>query len=73
MLSSGGSGGGSGASTAVPSTPAQFNIVGQSSTNQLAQTISAQQSKPIQAYVFGSEITTQQALDRNRVNNSTFL
>lgn len=73
MLSSGGSGGGSGASTAVPSTPAQFNIVGQSSTNQLAQTISAQQSKPIQAYVVGSEITTQQALDRNRVNNSTFL
>lgn len=73
MLSSGGSGGGSGASTAVPSTPAQFNIVGQSYTNQLAQTISAQQSKPIQAYVVGSEITTQQALDRNRVNNSTFL
>lgn len=67
--SAGGAGGGGGA----PAPQAQFNVVGQSSTNQLAGAIAGQQQQPIQAFVVGSEVTTQQALDRNRVNNSTFL
>lgn len=68
----GGNGGGS-VPTATSIPQAQFNVVGQSSNNQLARTISEQQNQPVQAYVVGSEITTQQSLDRNRVQNSTFL
>ena len=52
---------------------AQFNIVGSSQTNQLAATIGAQQNKPIRTYVVGSDVETQQALDRNRRSTATFL
>jgi hypothetical protein len=65
----GGSVGGGGGSAP---TPPQFNIVGQSGTNQLAQSIGARQGQPIQAYVVGNEVTTQQALDRSRVTTATF-
>ena len=68
--SSGGNAGGSGGGAPPP--PPQFNIVGQSGTNQLAQSIGAKQGQPIQAYVVGNEVTTQQALDRNRINTATF-
>jgi len=69
----------SGASSASPSssggggtaTP-QFNLVGQSSTNQLAQTIATQQKQPIKTYVVAGDVSTQQALDRNAVQTSTF-
>lgn len=57
----------------APAAAPQFNVVGTSGTNQLASTIAGQQNQPIQAFVVGSEVTTQQALDRNRVNNATFL
>ena len=69
----GSSGGGSmpGGSGSAP-TPPQFNIVGQSSTNQLAQTIAGQQNKPIEAFVVSSAVSTSQALDRNRVKTATF-
>jgi hypothetical protein len=70
--SGGGGGGGAGAS-AAPAPQAQFNIVGQSQTNQLAETIGAAQNKPVNAYVVGSDMTTQQALDRNRITTATFL
>lgn len=60
--------GGSGGATSTP----QFNMVGQSSTNQLAQTISSQQNRPIRTYVVSGDVTTQQALDRNAVSTSTF-
>ena len=75
LLSSGNasSGGGSGsAGGGTPPPPPQFNIVGQSGTNQLAQSIGAKQGQPIQAYVVGNEVTSQQALDRNRVQTATF-
>lgn len=62
----GNAGGGGGAS-------AQFNIVGASGTNQLAAEIAAQQQQPINAYVVGSDVSTQQSLDRNRITNATFL
>jgi hypothetical protein len=52
---------------------AQFNIVGASGTNQLAATIGAQQNQPVNAYVVGTDMTTQQSLDRNRIQNATFL
>ena len=62
-----GAGGGGGGSSAP-----QFNIVGQSSTNQLSQTISSQQKQPIKTYVVSGDVTTQQSLDRNAVQTSTF-
>ena len=63
--SGGASGGG------VSATP-QFNLVGQSSTNQLTATIAGQQNRPVQTYVVGSQVTSQQSLDRNAVANSVF-
>lgn len=67
----GGAAGGMGGGGSAP-TP-QFNIVGASNVNQLASTIAGQQQRPVQAYVVGSDVTTQQSLDRNKVNNATFL
>jgi hypothetical protein len=64
--SNGGGAGGAGAA-------AQFNIIGSSGQNQLAASIGASQNQPVNAYVVGSDMTTQQALDRNRVTNATFL
>jgi len=60
-------------SSATPSAPAapQFNVVGASSTNQLAQSIGQQQNQPIKAYVVGADVTTQQGLDRNIITTAT--
>lgn len=44
-----------------------FNLVGNSGMNQLAQI----QQQPIQAYVVSGEVTSAQSLDRNRVKNAT--
>jgi hypothetical protein len=52
--------------------PPQFNIVGQSGTNQLAAGIGAQFDQPIRAYVVGGEVTTAQQLERQRVRTATF-
>jgi hypothetical protein len=73
LLSGGGgggaaSGGGGGAAPAPPS----FNIVGQNSNNQLAQTIAGQQQQPVQAYVVSGNVSSAQSLDRNRIDTATF-
>jgi hypothetical protein len=47
----------------------QFNVVGDSGVNQLASLTANQQ--PTQAFVVSGEVTTAQALDRNRVQNAT--
>ncbi len=65
----GGSGGGSVSNSfasAAPQAP-NFNVVGNSGMNQLAQI----QQQPIQAYVVSGEVTSAQALDRNRIKNAT--
>ena len=54
------SGGGGGS---VPN----FNVVGDSGVNQLA----SLQQQPTQAFVVSGDVTTAQALDRNRVQNAT--
>jgi len=68
-----GGGGGS-----VPSTggaggtaaqPANFNVVGNSGINQLAQL----QQQPAKAYVVSSDVTSGQSLDRNRIENATLV
>jgi len=74
----------SGGSTSVPSaipsqsvpnaqalTP-QFNIVGTSGTNQLAQSIGSQFDRPLRAYVVGGDVTTSQELERKRIKIATF-
>lgn len=50
----------------------QFNIVGQSGTNQLATSIGSQFDRPLRAYVVGGEVTTAQQLERQRVRTATF-
>lgn len=47
-----------------------FNVVGTSGANQIAQGLT-QQDEPIQAFVVGSNVTSQQALDRNIVETAT--
>ena len=64
--SGGGGGGGGGATVPTMSAP-QFNVVGQSGVNQLA----SLNQQPIQAYVVSGQVTSQQALDRNRLANAT--
>jgi hypothetical protein len=48
------------------STSPQFNVIGTSGVNQIAQLV-GQNQQPIKAYVVGSEISSQQSLDRNKV------
>ena len=66
----GGSNGGGGSESAPDlggGAAPQFNVVGDSGINQIAQL----QQQPVQAYVVSGEVTTSQALDRNRVQNAT--
>jgi len=66
----GASGGSSFSGGSVGSGAAQapsFNVVGDSGINQLAQL----QQAPVRAFVVSGEVTTSQALDRNRVENAT--
>lgn len=67
----GGGGGSSGGAniSAPPKAMPSFNVVGNSGVNQIAQTLGAQQ--PVKAYVVASNVTTQQSLDRNIVNNAS--
>lgn len=62
-----GGGGGIGGGGSIPSVSPSFNVVGNSGMNQLAQI----QQTPIQAYVVSGEVTSAQALDRNRIKNAT--
>jgi hypothetical protein len=61
------SGGGGGGVTAPTMSAPQFNVVGQSGVNQLA----SLNQQPVQAYVVSGQVTSQQALDRNRLENAT--
>jgi len=64
---SGGSAGGAGGGGAAPAP--QFNVVGTSGVNQLASTLGSQQ--PVQAFVVANQVTSQQSLDRNIINNAS--
>jgi hypothetical protein len=61
----GGAGGGGGAAP-------QFNVVGNSGVNQLAETMQGRSAQaPIQAYVVANDVTTAQGLNRNIVTNAS--
>ena len=47
----------------------EFNIVGTSGANQIADVVASQE--PVKAYVVANDVTTAQALDRNIVDSAT--
>jgi len=64
-------GGGSGSldtNVSEPQSPS-FNIVGATGANAILQSL---QNNPVRAYVVGSDVTSQQELDRNRINQVSF-
>mgnify|MGYP001311139128 CR=1 FL=1 len=71
---SGGGGGGTAPTPTggggAPSQPPSFNVVGASGFNQIAGALG--QQGPVQAFVVGSQVTTQQQLDNNIVATATF-
>ena len=68
---------GSGGGGATPSTPSamggapQFNVVGNTGANQLAQSMANQNAQPLQAYVVSGAVTSAQSLDRNIISNAS--
>ena len=55
----------------TPSIPADFNTVGASGTNQLADAIGGQVQRPTRAYVVSTDVTSAQSLDRNIITGAT--
>ena len=73
-----GGGGGASSASAPPSLgggggsqPAQFNTIGGTGINQLAEGLGGQNSQPVQAYVVSGDVTTAQSLDRNKIDTAT--
>tara|TARA_R100000654_G_scaffold13131_2_gene28586 strand:- start:4405 stop:6024 length:1620 start_codon:yes stop_codon:yes gene_type:complete len=62
---SGGGGGGDIGGGGGGTPPPAFNIVGAAPENQLAESIGAQQDRPIKAFVTSTDVSSQQALDRS--------
>jgi hypothetical protein len=79
LLSGGGGSGGGGASPSMSggggaggTSAPQFNVVGNSGVNQLANVMTTQQQQPpIKTYVVSSDVTSSQSLDRNIVQSAT--
>ena len=63
-------GGGGGSVASAPAAPV-FNVVGAAPENQLAQAIGEKESKPQRAYIVASDVTSQQALDRNIIESAS--
>jgi len=72
-LGGGGSaaGGGANPSGGGGAAEPQFNVVGPSGANQIAESIGARESQPLKAFVVGGDVTTQQGLNRGIVQNAT--
>lgn len=52
----------------------QFNVIGNSGTNQLASSLgSAIQQNPIKSYVVASDVSSAQSLDRNIIQNASLI
>ena len=65
------SGGSSGGGGMPPVQPPDFNIIGSTGTNQLADAIGGTTQQPIKAYVVSGEVTSAQELDRNIVESAS--
>jgi len=72
-LGAGGSPPSKGSNPSQPSSPIppSFNVVGASSTNQLASAIGSQSQEPTRAYVVSNDVTTAQSMDRNIVDGAS--
>jgi len=68
----GGSGGISASKPNIPTNAPQFNTIGSASNNQLAESIAGQNKNPARAYVVASDVSTAQALDRNKIDTASF-
>ena len=64
-------GGSAGGGNVTVSQPPRFNIVGQAGTNQLAEALGEQSSKPSRSYVVSSDVTTAQELERKTVKGAS--
>lgn len=71
MNASGGSGGGGAGGSQTVQAP-DFNIIGSTGVNQLAEVIGGTTKEPIKAYVVSSDVTSAQELDRNIVESASF-
>jgi len=77
MVGSKGGGASSDGSISAPSVTTMaaqapdFNVVGASGTNQLAQAINGQDKQPIKAYVVSNDVTNAQSLERNIVEGAS--
>ena len=56
----------------APIQPPDFNVVGTSGSNQIAESLSNRVTQPIKAYVVSKEVTTNQELDRNIESTAAF-
>jgi hypothetical protein len=56
----------------IPSVQPSFNIVGQSGTNQLLESIAGQFQNPVRAYVVNGEVMSGAELERKRIRTATF-
>ena len=71
-VSSPSAGGGASTQSAGGGGAPQFNTVGTSGFNQVAGSIANQNQEPIKAYVVANDVTSQQSLDRNSRDKSSF-
>ena len=60
-----------GGAASVTITPPDFNIVGQSASNQLASAVQGQFNQPVKAYVVSKDVSTAQEMDRNIVSTAS--
>ncbi len=58
------------ATPSIP-TPPDFNVVGASGANQLADVVAGQLNKPVKAYVVSKDVSTAQEMDRNVVDGAS--
>lgn len=65
----GGGGGGAPSAPTAPQAPA-FNLVGQTGVNQVQESLE-EEASPLQAFVVGADVTSQQELDRNQEDSAS--
>ena len=71
-ISGGGASGGGGATFSQGAKTDNFDSIGSDNPSNIAQANNSSNSQPVQAYVVSTEITSAQALERNRIDNAGF-
>jgi hypothetical protein len=51
--------------------PPSFNVVGSSETSTLSETIASQEASPVKAYVVSGDVTTNQSMERQTVEEAS--